>query len=172
MDDRSIDLVEEGIDVALRMGVLGDSTLTARKIGQCRRLVLGTPAYFASAGEPTSPGELVAHEAIIMEQRGMGAVWAFRDGSGETSVTVRGRVRVTAGEGVRAAVLAGLGLTIGSEWLFARELESGAVRPTLLEWSLPPLDLWAVFPTGRRASAKARAFASFVETRLQSSIPA
>jgi DNA-binding transcriptional LysR family regulator len=63
-------------------------------------------------------------------------------------------------------VLAGLGLAIGSEWLFARELKSGAVTSVLTDWSLPPVDLWAVFPTGRLASAKARAFASFVESQM------
>ena len=71
-----------------------------------------------------------------------------------------------AAEGVREAVLAGLGLTITSGWMFARELENGAVREVLRDWSLPPLDLWALFPSGRRASAKARAFAAFVEDIL------
>ena len=64
---------------------------------------------------------------------------------------------------VRAAVLAHAGLTIASEWMFTPELRSGAVRAVLSEWSLPPLDLWAVFPTGRAATAKARAFIDFFE---------
>jgi DNA-binding transcriptional LysR family regulator len=68
---------------------------------------------------------------------------------------------VTAAEGVRAAVLAHVGLTIASEWMFPPELRSGAVRAVLSEWSLPPLDLWAVFPTGRAATAKTRAFVDF-----------
>jgi DNA-binding transcriptional LysR family regulator len=170
MDDRSIDLVEEGIDVALRMGTLDDSTLAARKIGRCRRLVLATPSYFARAGEPLSPGDLIAHEAIVLEQRGTEGAWPFRRGSSQMSVVIKGRVRVTAAEGVRAAVLAGIGLTVGSEWLFARELEAGAVVPVLLDWDLPPLDLWAAFPTGRQASAKARAFAGFIEAELKNSI--
>jgi DNA-binding transcriptional LysR family regulator len=166
MDDRPIDLVEEGIDMALRMGTLADSSATARKIGQCRRLVVGTPSYFARAGEPKVPGDLVSHQAIMLTQPGLGGVWTFRQGSTEASIMVGGRVRFTAGEGVREAVLAGLGLTIGSEWLFAPELANGTVQPVLLDWSLPPVDMWAVFPTGRRASAKARAFATFVESLL------
>jgi DNA-binding transcriptional LysR family regulator len=72
-------------------------------------------------------------------------------------------LRVTAAEGVRAAVLADIGLTIASEWMFSPELRSGAVRAVLLEWSLPALDLWAVLPTGRAAPAKARAFVDFFE---------
>ena len=171
MDDRSIDLVEDGIDIALRMGALSDSSLTARKLGECRRLVLGSPAYFARAGDPVSPGDLLAHEAVTMGQSGLGAVWSFRNGTAETSVTVKGRVRVTAGEGLRAAVVAGIGLAISSEWLFAPDLASGAVRPVLTNWALPPLELWAVFPTGRRTSAKARAFAAFVEDLVRRMAP-
>ncbi len=81
LDDRHIDLLEEGIDVALRMGVLGDSSMTARKIGQSRRIVVGTPAYFELAGTPNVPADLITHEAIIYEQRGGGATWSFKRGS-------------------------------------------------------------------------------------------
>lgn len=79
------------------------------------------------------------------------------------SVTVSGRVRVSAAEGVRAAVLGHLGVALTSQWMFADELAKGDVVPLLEDWQLPPLDLWAVFPTGRLASAKARAFVDFVE---------
>ena len=74
--------------------------------------------------------------------------------------------RLGAAEGIRAAVLADMGLTVNSDWMFAPELESGAVRRVLEDWELPPVDLWAVFPTGRLASAKARAFADYVESIL------
>ena len=80
-------------------------------------------------------------------------------------MNVTGRVRVTAAEGVRAAVLSGLGLAVASEWMFP-ELKSGAVRAVLQDWMLPPIDLWAVFPSGRRISAKARAFVAFIEEAL------
>jgi DNA-binding transcriptional LysR family regulator len=166
LDDRNIDLVEAGVDVALRMGSLTDSTLTARKIGQSRRLVLGTPSYFAKRGEPGSPTDLVRHQAVIYDQRGGGDAWTFRQGSTEATVTLKGRVHVTAAEGVREAVFSDLGLTVASEWMFAPELYSGGVRAVLEDWSLPAIDLWAVFPTGRHASAKARAFVTFIEDRL------
>ncbi|MFL9880779.1 LysR family transcriptional regulator [Herbaspirillum rhizosphaerae] len=163
MDDRAVDLVEEGIDIALRMGPLSDSTLTARKIGQCKRLVLGTPAYFSRAGIPLTPADLVTHQAIVLAQPALTSVWNFKQGTTETSVTAQGRVRVTAGEGVRAAVLADIGLSVTSEWLFATELKEGIVVPVLQDWELAPLDLWSIFPTGRRATAKARVFAAFVD---------
>lgn len=162
LDDRQIDLVQEGIDVALRMGKMMDSTLTARRIARCKRLVLGTPAYFDRAGTPATPSDLSKHQAVVYLQ-GEGSVWSFRRESTELAVTVQGRLRVTAAEGVRAAVLADAGLTIASEWMFSPELQSGTVRAVLPEWSLPALDLWAVLPSGRAATAKARALVDFFE---------
>ena len=166
LDDNNVDLIEAGIDVALRMGTLQDSSLMARKIADGPRVVLGTPAYFEKAGEPVVPEDLLGHQAVIYERRGGGAVWTFRQGTTETAVTVKGRVRVTAAEGVREAVFASLGLVITSEWMFAPELQSGIVRAVLRDWTLPPIELWTVFPTGRRASAKARAFAAFIEGQV------
>ena len=93
----------------------------------------------------------------------IGNSWTFRKAKTETSVALAGRVRVTAAEGIRAAVKADMGLTISSDWMFWPELHSGEVQRVLEDWQLPELELWAVFPTGRLASAKARAFAEFVE---------
>jgi len=166
LEDRDLDLVAAGIDVALLIGRLADSAVTARKIGQCQRRVIGTPAYFEASGMPQTPADLLAHHAIVYEQRDGGASWSFRRGTSETTVAVSGRLRVSAGEGIREGVLAGLGFAIGSEWLFTPELKSGAVISVLEDWSLPAVDLWAVFPTGRQASAKARAFASFIESQM------
>lgn len=167
LDDRVIDLIEEGIDVSLRMGDLVDSSAVARRVGQSRRSVLATEAYFAAHGEPQSPADLVHHQAVIYTQ-GHDNSWAFTGSAGtEVSVAVSGRVRVNNAEGVRAAVLAGVGLTIASDWMFAPELASGAVRRVLADWTLPSINLWAVFPTGRMASAKARAFADFVADAVQ-----
>jgi DNA-binding transcriptional LysR family regulator len=164
LDDRPINLVEEGIDVAFRSGSLADSTLVARKIGQARRLVMATPNYFAKHREPKTPAELIAHQTVIYTPDRGGLSWTFRQGSAETSVAVSGRLKVTAAEGLREAVFAHLGIGITSEWNFAPELASGIVKAVLIDWELPSLELWAVYPTGRMASAKAREFASFVET--------
>ena len=81
-------------------------------------------------------------------------------------MALKGRIRSTAAEAVREAVLADLGLAVASDGMLGIELESGAVREALADWRLPSIDIWAVFPTGRRASAKARAFAAFVEREL------
>jgi DNA-binding transcriptional LysR family regulator len=167
LDDRNVDLLEEGIDVALRMGKLDDSGMTARKLGEARRVVVGTPAYFDKAGVPATPAELAAHQAIVYGQRYGGAAWTFRRESSEVSVAVSGRMTVSAAEGVREAVLANLGVAVASEWMFADELRRGGVRTVLNDWVLPPIELWAVFPAGRMVSAKARAFVSFVEETLE-----
>ncbi|MFD2780301.1 LysR family transcriptional regulator [Novosphingobium pokkalii] len=164
LDDRIIDLVAEGVDVSLRMGALPDSSAIARKLATGARSVLATPAYLARAGEPQNPAEIAEHDVVIYSQ--LANVWSFTRDGAEASVAVHGRVRVSAAEGLRAAVLADMGLTITSDWMFAPELASGAVRRVLTGWQLPSLDLWAVFPAGRMASAKARAFATFVENAM------
>ena len=148
LDDRNIDLLEDGIDVALRMGTLDDSNMVARRIAQSPRLVVGTPAYLAKSGVPAKPSDLSGHQAIIYSQRGGGNAWSFKQGSTEVAVTVSGRVSVSAAEGVRAAVLADMGLAIASKWMFAPELADGRIQAVLTDWSLPPVDLWAVFPSG------------------------
>lgn len=169
LDDRMIDVIAEGIDVSLRVGALADSSAVARRIASGRRSVIATPAYLAGAGEPATPAELAGHEAVTQSQ--LSSAWAFTQGGAQVSVEVRGRVRVSAAEGVRAAVLAHLGLTIASDWMFWNELTDGAVRRVLTAWSLPAVDLWTVFPSGRMPSAKARLFARFVETVMADLVP-
>jgi DNA-binding transcriptional LysR family regulator len=166
LEDRNVDLVQEGIDVGLRLSPLTDSSLTALRIVSGRRGVFGTTAYFAWAGEPATPGDLTAHAAVIYDPRSGsrgGPVWHFRRNGTEVVVTLRGRLRVTAAEGVRAAVLADAGIAIGTEWMFAPEVADGTVKEVLRDWELPGTDLWAVFPAGRSATTKARTFVSFVQ---------
>jgi DNA-binding transcriptional LysR family regulator len=166
MQDGDKNLVASGIDVALRMTPLRELTLPARKIATCRRRVMATPAYLAAHGKPESPSDLAQHQAIVYEQRLGGPTWAFRKGKAVSSVTMEGRIHVSAAEGVREGVLAGMGYAIASEWMFTEELRSGSVVTVLDDWALPDVELFVVFPTGRQASAKARAFAAFMESQL------
>lgn len=161
LDDRVIDLVSEGIDIALRMGDLADSSAIARRLATGKRSVVATPAYLAQHGEPQVPADIAAHQAVIYTQ--LGRNWTFRRDGTEASVAVSGRVQFSAAEGIRAAVKADMGLAVASDWMFWPELQSGEVVRLLEDWELPKISLWAVFPTGRLASAKARAFADFVE---------
>ena len=163
LDDRNIDLVQEGIDVALRMGQLSDSSLTAKRIASGRHVVVGTPAYFERTGKPTAPGDLAAHQAVIYDQEAGGQDWTFQRDDVEIAVTLKGRLRVSAAEGVRAAVLANAGIAVASEWMFSPEIADRTVQMVLQDWELPRIDLWAVFPAGRTATTKARTFTQFVQ---------
>jgi DNA-binding transcriptional LysR family regulator len=166
LDDRHLDLVNEGIDVSLRMGAMPDSNMTARRIAEGRRIVVATPAYLRRHGTPTSPGELTSHQAVIYTPGGRGepwTSWTFRRLTAEVSVVLQGRLKVTAAEGIREAVNNDMGLAVSSEWNFSPELRSGKVTEILADWALPTTNLSAVYPAGRLASAKARAFVAFVE---------
>jgi DNA-binding transcriptional LysR family regulator len=167
LDDRSVDLIEEGIDVALRMGTISDALATGRRIGTAKRMVIGSPSYFKRHGRPLSPSDLSDFPSVIYAQPEGGANWVFRKGAETKTILLRNNLSVTAAEGVREAVFAGMGLCVTTEWMFQPDLEQGRVTQVLNDWSLPSFDLWALFPTGRQASAKARAFASFVGEQLQ-----
>jgi DNA-binding transcriptional LysR family regulator len=165
LDDRTIDVVEEGIDVALRLGPIRQGSLIARRLASAPRLVVASPAYIARRGLPATPGDLLRHDVVVYSQAGGGYDWVFRSSTGNTSVRVADRLSVTAAEGVRAAVLAGLGLCIASRWMFGPELESGAVLPVLTDHQLEPIDLWAVLPS-RRTSVRVRMFLDFIQRKL------
>ncbi|MFJ3468562.1 LysR family transcriptional regulator [Pseudomonas sp. NPDC090201] len=166
LDDRSVDLVEEGIDVSLRMGDLDDSSMTARRIARGKRRIIATPAYLECYGTPSHPRDLEHHQSVVYSRGSGGNNWQMRRGDEVCNASPIGRLRVTAAEGVRAAVRANLGLVMASEWMFAPELASGEVVTVLDDWTLPPIDLWAVFPAGRMSSAKARVFVDYVAALL------
>jgi DNA-binding transcriptional LysR family regulator len=169
LDDRNIDLVEEGIDLALRMGDLADSNMTARRIGVARRRVLATSAYFAKHGTPSTPADLLEHRAVVYTRDLEGGEdWTFRKETVEQSIKLQSRVKISATEGLRAAVFSDLGLAVASEWAFSPELKSGAVVAVMDDWKLPTIALSSLYPTGRMASSKARQFAAFVEGCLAS----
>jgi DNA-binding transcriptional LysR family regulator len=161
LDDRNVDLVNEGIDVALRLGAMPDSNMTTRRIAEGRRIVVATPTYLQRHGRPKSPAELINHQAVLYPRGGLS--WTFRRATEEVPVVLQGRLKVTQAEGLREAVICDMGLAVASEWLFAPELKSGKVVAILEDWTLPSNYLSAVYPTGRLASTKARAFVSFVE---------
>jgi DNA-binding transcriptional LysR family regulator len=167
MDDRRIDLLEQNIDVALRLGELVDSSLTARKLATSDRLVVASRAYLDRCGEPQVPSDLMAHESVVFSlQTASGDDWRLRQGATEISVRTPSRISVTAAEGFREAILAGLGVAIAPRWMMRRELDSGEVRHLLPGWTLPPVDIWAIYPSGRMPTAKAKAFVAWFESQF------
>lgn len=127
MDDRIVDLVAENIDAALRLGVLMDSALKARRLAQTDRVVVASPAYLTRKGVLLTPADLLEHHGIVYGQNSGGQEWVFRRGSSETSMRIQTRLILSAAEGVREAVLAGEGFAISSRWMFAPELANGEV---------------------------------------------
>jgi len=162
LDDRRVDLVEEGVDLAIRSGTLGDSSLVARRIDSTPRMIAGAASYLDRHGAPDSPAALSGHRLITFTGFTGPATWTFSQGSSSVSAVVEGTIRVSAAEGLRAALFAGLGLAMVTRRMVEAELASGAIRPVLTDWSLPPSDIWALFPSGRRTSRRARLFADWL----------
>lgn len=162
VSDRFVDLVEEGIDLAIRIGDLADSGLIARRVGISRRVTVGGADYLARAGAPTTPDDLAGHPCVAFTFQRVPRPWRFHGPSGVITYRPDGPIRVNDGENVRAAVLAGLGIAQAPRWLFADELESGAVRAILRDFPGDATPIHLVFPPGRKPTGKTRVFADFV----------
>jgi DNA-binding transcriptional LysR family regulator len=163
--------VEEGIDVAIRIGKLNDSTLAARRIGSSTRCVIATPAYLEKHGRPKEPGDLVRHNCLLYAYLSTGNEWTFHGKEGEMRVKVSGNFRANNGEAIRQAVFADLGIAVSPDWLIQRELEQGRLVNILEDFAPPPAEINAVYPSARHVSAKVRAFTEFVREEFQK-IPA
>ena len=173
MADRRQDLVEEGVDLALRLGPLPDSSFVARRIASAPRFAVAAPAYLAANGEPQTPQDLAGHECLLGPLGSAAEDWVFRDQAGVAiSVEVRGRLRLDSAAGVIAGIRAGLGIGIASLWMCRAELAERTLVALLPDYRLHPADLYAVFPTGPRASSKAKAFADHLQATLAAGPPA
>lgn len=163
LGDRPVDLVEEGVDLAIRIGLVTDQSLILRRIGETRRQVLATPKYLSEAGVPKIPQDLTAHDCIVYTGLATRNEWVFADPIGEmVSVQVSGRVQVSASEGVRTAVLLGLGIALCPTWLFTDEIERGQLLPVLDAYEPAPLPIQAVMPSRRMVTPRVRAFVDFI----------
>jgi DNA-binding transcriptional LysR family regulator len=167
LDDRRIDLIEEGVDLAIRVGALEDSSLVARKLGSAARMIVGSSRYLDHCGAPASPEALMDHRLITYSQLEGPAAMTFTRGAETMAVMLHGGVRVSAAEGMRSCILAGLGLGIATRLMVAPELRAGTARQVLSDWTLPAIDVWAVFPAGRRPTSRARAFVDWLTGILE-----
>lgn len=163
LGDRPVDLVEEGIDVAIRIGRVTDQGLIARRIGQMRRVTVARPDYFARAGRPQHPDDLTAHDCIVYTGLSTVDEWHFTAADGAAlMVKVSGRVRVSASEGMRAALLEGLGIAVCPTWLFTDEIETGVVEQVLQAFEPAAMPIQAVYPSRRLVPPRVRAFVDFL----------
>lgn len=170
--DRFVDLVEEGMDMAIRVGRLNDSSLAARRIGSTLRRVVASPAYLEKHGTPQVPQDLAnGHNCLLYAYLSTGNEWNFEGPEGTIRVKVSGNFRANNGEAIKQAVLADLGITITPDWFVLKELEDGRVKAFLEEFAPPPTDINAVYPSARHVSAKVRVFTEFLKTEF-AQIPA
>ena len=158
LNDRQVDLVEEGFDLALRIGQLADSALVARRLTPCRLMVVASPGYLAARGEPERPEALLEHECLTYAYARDGRLARFTKSKGGESVAVemRGRFAANNGDALLEAAIAGAGVLVTPTFIAGDALRDGRVRQVLAEWALPTLGLFAVFPSARQLAPKVR----------------
>ena len=153
-----VDLVYEELDLAIRIGVLGDSALIVRKLAPSRLVLCAAPAYLAERGEPRAPDDLAKHDCLITGLLPWGEEWRLTGKAGEIRVAVSGSWRSNNAEMLRAAAIAGVGIAVLPTWAVAELLHAGAHRRVLAEWEPPVSTIYAVYPGNRLKSLKVRAF--------------
>jgi DNA-binding transcriptional LysR family regulator len=158
--DRVINMVDEGIDVAVRIGELPDSSLQASRVGHVRRIVCASPAYLAEHGEPQAPDDLVNHVAILLNGVSTSSEWHFhsKQKQEQIAVTMRPRLVTTTNDSAIAAAVAGFGLTRVLSYQVANQLRDGTLKIVLADFEPPALPVNVVHREGRYATHKVRAF--------------
>lgn len=171
VSDERHDLVAEGVDVAIRLGPLSDSTFGARKLATLDRYIVAAPAYLEARGTPSTPADLAHHDCIFGPGVTGRESWRFHKGGNVVSVDVQGRVHTNSASGALAGLVAGLGVAMASSAMCGVELKSGALVRLLRSYTLDPVDVHAVFPAGPRPSNKVRAFVNFLANALRARSP-
>jgi DNA-binding transcriptional LysR family regulator len=168
---RRIDLIDEGIDLAFRVGKIDDPSLVAKKLGPARVRYCASPEYVARRGAPRTPSELRDHECVIVGDASAPARWPFRIGSRDVLVPVQGRIRVSSFAMAHAAVLGGLGIGIFPEYACAKDVREGRLVPMLDDLVVDVGGVWLVYPAQRLAPARVRAFVELAIARLRDAPP-
>jgi DNA-binding transcriptional LysR family regulator len=163
--DRVVNLVEEGFDVAVRIGHLTDSSLVARRLAAVRMVTCAAPAYLASAGTPSALEDLTTHEAILDTNARDPTVWRFGPHSDLRDVRVHGRLRFNGAEACVAAAVAGFGVVRTPAFAAAEDLRAGRLVPVLCNFEPELIHVYAVYPHARHLAAKVRAFVDFLAQR-------
>lgn len=158
LEDRVVDLVDEGIDCALRAGRLGDSSMVARTLGAGRMRVYGAPEYLRARGEPAHPSELRAHDSVLFSGRREGARWSFSARGSKVTVTVKPRVRANSMTVVRELACAGMGLCLLPSFVVREAVQRGELRELLGAWAGPRGSMSVVYPSGRHLAPRTRTF--------------
>jgi DNA-binding transcriptional LysR family regulator len=164
--DRPVDVVEEGLDVAIRIRDLPDSSLKARRLGALRIVVFGAPEYFEEHSRPQHPDELAQHQCVLRLSEASES-WPFRMSSGRKSVHVHGRFKTDSAAAGQVAVVHGLGLGRAPLWQIRALIDTAAVEIVLEDFEVEKLPIYAVMSPAGSSLAKTRLFVSLLATRLK-----
>ena len=161
--DRRVDLVAEQVDVLLRTGPLGDSSLLARKIAEGRRTICAAPAYLERRGRPATPEDLLAHDCLVLRGLARLTVWPFRSATGLQTLTVHGVATTDSAEALRDMALAGLGIIRVSGFIVARDIAEGRLVELFEDLHMSEeVPVWAVTVPGRHRLPRVQVFVEFL----------
>jgi DNA-binding transcriptional LysR family regulator len=167
LSDRIVDLVEEGFDLAVRIGAPGSDNVVARKLGETRLVPCASPAYLKAHGVPRVPEDLARHNCLTYEYVAPRSVWSFRDPAGaERSVRVGGSLHANSGDLLAEVAAQGAGIVFEAAFIVGPEVRAGRLLPLLQEFVSAPMPIYAVYPSRKHLSAKVRLFVDFLLERF------
>ena len=166
LNDRVVDLVEEGFDVGVRIGRLADSSLIARRLAPCRVVLCASPGYLAHVGTPAEPGDLRDHNCLLYAYARSTDTWRLHREGSVVEVKPLGNLVANNGDALLAAALADAGIVVQPTFIVADALRTGALVRLLPGWSIPDLTVFAVYPSVRHLSPKVRRFVDFLAARF------
>ncbi len=165
LNDRIVDLVEEGFDATIRIQRMPDTSLVARKLALIRLVICAVPEYWQAHGRPRVPDDIEGHNCLIYTYQQAPDQWRFRGPDGLLTKKIGGTFHANNGEALRSAALAGLGVYLGPTFMVGEDLRTGRMEAVLQEYEETDLAVYAVYPQNRHLSAKVRAFVDFMAER-------
>ena len=168
LSDTCIDLIQDGIDLAFRVGDLADSTLIARRLGQVQAILCATPEYLEKFGEPMHPSDLKDHRCIAMPSF---TSWSFFGPEGEIEINIRPNLVINDFNAIQKSVLNGSGISAIPTILCVDKIQEGKLVPILCPWRCKKADIHAVYPSNRHLATKVRAFVDYTFDRLSQNAP-
>ncbi len=167
LDDRKVDVIEEGFDVSVRISELPDSSLVARRIGPCRHAIVAAPAYLERCGTPRTPEDLRNHNIITYRHQESALNWHFQTSDNKPiSVTVSGSLKMNNSLAIREALLEGIGITRTPTFVVGKDIQDGRLIPVLRDYEILEVTIYLVYPQRRHLSPKVRAFVDFMVKRI------
>ncbi|PKM12559.1 MAG: LysR family transcriptional regulator [Gammaproteobacteria bacterium HGW-Gammaproteobacteria-3] len=160
------DLVDEGIDMAIHLGAIDDTSMIARKLASSPLAVCGSPAYFERHGIPLTPKDLVNHSCLVNWSIPPRDQWVFKSASGDIRIKVSGRIMANVADPIRVASIEGLGLVMLPRYIVGKAIEKGRLQAVLEDYELQPLEIHVIYPHRKYLSAKVRKFLDFLQVWL------